>query len=153
MVNQGIQTCSSNNVAWDSFSCSCRVNVVCNRDCLSTSKLIPAVESISWTACTSSAAETRPYWRSLFACQPYKQPFLANWMTFLKKKKNPARWIKKQGMFKRRAQKLRKIFLHMHFQTKCQYSFSSFSGSLVLWFSELVILQFLEKKYFLRKHF
>ena len=31
----------------------------------STSILIPAAQSISWTVCTSSAADTQPYWSSL----------------------------------------------------------------------------------------
>lgn len=65
LKNGKLQTCSSKSAAWDSFSCSCKVKVVCSRDCFSTSILIPAEQSISWTACTSSAADTRPYWSSL----------------------------------------------------------------------------------------
>lgn len=60
------QTCSSKSAAWDSFNCSCRVNVLSKRDCFSTSTLIPASESISWTAWTSSAGDTR--WSSLPPC-------------------------------------------------------------------------------------
>lgn len=53
-------TCSSNRVACDSFSCSCIVNVACISDCFSTSRLMPAEASISCTAWTSSATDTLP---------------------------------------------------------------------------------------------
>ena len=55
-------TCLSRSVVWDSFNCSCRIMVFCSRNCFSTSIWIPIAKSISSTACTSSIAETRPYY-------------------------------------------------------------------------------------------